>query len=1230
MAEEKKTKYQALFARLKTLPVEVQQRFKKEAGTALGAIRDREYKNHLPALAASLKGRGYRTRSTDESFERQIRKWIKEGLPFDALRKIVDCLGVDVKDFLPSLLDNPQRSLCSSNENENIAESHSPAADMQRLEITLPHIFAILKAMIREDGFQLFLRGNEIYAGSIRLEDSMAPLSETDLTHRIPLLAKRVGLSNINPDALCFAWRHELIRNKVLDKPRLVETAFQSAAYGVDTASPLRLWRGAMEHRLFEAIPQLVSVERFDSPPSSVMDCNTLELSPLLEAWPLRLMTDRRWACAEPPLPEIEPMPLDAIWVDVTVIDPLEEAGSGLTGDVAQAMDSRYENQQFCSQPASFVLERLRGSAALIGKPGIGKTTLLKWMAGQLIRQSDGRFLLPLYVPLRAYSLEKNENTDLLSFALRQCGIVRSPQIAKWKNTLEYLSGLQKRTVLLLLDGWDEVPADRRESLRTEMEFLSYRFAFIITSRASAYPTSLPVDQLHEITELPPQGIHTLIHKWFRTAGHPEMTDKLLGHLDAHPDLRRMARNPFLLNLICGICFSDEGLSGNDNMPTSRTELYRRAILRIRENHSSRYPEPFHENRQRQAERLAYWLIAEAPDAPRYVFDSHDALNCSNDPIFFKEVLCPSRLVCQWDAHSESIHFLHTTFQEYLAARHLFRDTSGDPYRLITAHALDARWQEIFRFIAGENGEIHHFFWLQMREVAKKPDRFGLIFVKLACFVAETGALDGGKNLVGIDLRDKLWPIICEGVANTAFVDAYLCLDAPGYIERIRQNEKGGSVRLNALLKRSLKRVRNPESSRTLVEDILSGNKKNAEIAIYQISEVIDNQGRGLLRDALNRDDLPIDVRRKVIRALGHARDYESAGVLIEAANHQGALADDAFYALAMIGGSFVSSALVQLLSQPSAKQQKIRIINALRDIRDGQARDGLLAELALCEPDAPVILPILEALSENPLPLHNQVLIEFLGHPDKQIRAAAAGALLEAGEACAREALVTTAQQDNCLEVRSAALAALRHQAGRNDIPWLADIVKDSHRDDLERADALEAILMTTARHLHRPDGPWMIQTAVELARIGLDKLEGELTYTAASRGFLLGEALAPRLCEICLNKSFPPSVREEACISLGKIRYSGASGIFLKLIRSKPDVEDDEASPLGDYKERLARAAAEAITKIDARLLLAESGKTAQNALIHYSLRTGHLVFSDHILDAQGKRINLPPLPS
>lgn len=305
------------------------------------------------------------------------------------------------------------------------------------------------------------------------------------------------------------------------------------------------------------------------------MDCNTLELAPLLEAWPFRLMTDRRWAYAEPPLPEIEPMPLDAIWVDVTVVDPLEEAGSDLTGDVVQAMDSRYEDRQLCSEPASFVLERLRGSAALIGDPGIGKTTLLKWMAGQLIRQSDGRFLLPLYVPLRAYSLEKSENVDMVSFALQQCGIVRSPQIAKWKNTLEYLSGVQKKTVLLLLDGWDEVPADRRESLRTEMESLSYRFAFIITSRHSAYPASLPVDRLHEITDLPPQGIHTLIHNWFRAAGHPEMTDRLFGHLDAHPDLRRMARNPFLLNLICGICFSDAGHSGHDDLPASRTELYR-------------------------------------------------------------------------------------------------------------------------------------------------------------------------------------------------------------------------------------------------------------------------------------------------------------------------------------------------------------------------------------------------------------------------------------------------------------------------------------------------------------------------------------------------------------------------------------------------------------------------------------------------------------------------------
>jgi ABC-type phosphate/phosphonate transport system ATPase subunit len=134
-------------------------------------------------------------------------------------------------------------------------------------------------------------------------------------------------------------------------------------------------------------------------------------------------------------------MHLDDVWVDLRMAG-LREAGSPLHKlDLLQSMDNRYEEQQWVSEPAPFVLEKLRGSAALIGAPGIGKTTLLKWIARRLITQPDGRFLLPFYVPLRAYSLESGDRKGLLSFALRRCGISHPHQIQRWKNVLSYLSG---------------------------------------------------------------------------------------------------------------------------------------------------------------------------------------------------------------------------------------------------------------------------------------------------------------------------------------------------------------------------------------------------------------------------------------------------------------------------------------------------------------------------------------------------------------------------------------------------------------------------------------------------------------------------------------------------------------------------------------------------------------------------------------------------------------------
>jgi HEAT repeat protein len=124
------------------------------------------------------------------------------------------------------------------------------------------------------------------------------------------------------------------------------------------------------------------------------------------------------------------------------------------------------------------------------------------------------------------------------------------------------------------------------------------------------------------------------------------------------------------------------------------------------------------------------------------------------------------------------------------------------------------------------------------------------------------------------------------------------------------------------------------------------------------------------------------------------------------------------------------------------------------------------------------------------------------------------------------------------------------------------------------------------------------------------------ELALAASLGAHLAGDEAASYLIEICTDKQSPSSVREAACMSLGKLKSHRAVPFLLELVRQEPDVMDDEEAPDMDPAKRIARAAAQAIAGIDPGVLLNEPGQTANRALAGFSISTGRLVFADGIV--------------
>jgi nucleoside phosphorylase/predicted phosphodiesterase len=223
---------------------------------------------------------------------------------------------------------------------------------------------------------------------------------------------------------------------------------------------------------------------------------------------------------------------------------------------------------------------------------------------------------------------------------------------------------------------------------------------------------------------------------------------------------------------------------------------------------------------------------------------------------------------------------------------------------------------------------------------------------------------------------------------------------------------------------------------------------------------------------------------------------------------------------------------------------------------------------------------------------------------------------------------------------VRLAALQSLVKQGGPQEVLKLARLADDEAVDVEERAEALASALQICARLT--PDS----LTLRLLSRSTLDALRtpsGLLAMSAAMHAHVLGDQIAERLLEVCRDEQASDSVREEACRSLArqlgqmKMPRNGdhtlreqAADILLELVRREPATVADEEEPNLDPRQRLAQAAAAALTEINAERLLGEPGTTCANALAAFAVRTGCLVFPDRIINASGQTIASLSQPS
>lgn len=280
------------------------------------------------------------------------------------------------------------------------------------------------------------------------------------------------------------------------------------------------------------------------------------------------------------------PIPLEKVYVTRKArLNELEHARAG-----SACGRAALQSDQTVTVPHAlrYALPREYDGLVLLAHSGAGKTTRTKYFllcfAGNKAEQQLGmpQSLLPILLSLRDIDPEQSLTANILA------------ALQKYRRDLPeefFLHYLQKGRAILLLDGLDEVPTEKKRALVSQWIHQQAHLAFpkgpvIVTSRFSGYrgEAILPGNYLRLETQdcgMPEVqqflenwliGVATHVHEgsdsWRLQA--KSQAENLFQRIMAAPALRELAVNPLMLQIIV-LVHRDRG-----TLPERRIELYQR------------------------------------------------------------------------------------------------------------------------------------------------------------------------------------------------------------------------------------------------------------------------------------------------------------------------------------------------------------------------------------------------------------------------------------------------------------------------------------------------------------------------------------------------------------------------------------------------------------------------------------------------------------------------------
>jgi len=361
----------------------------------------------------------------------------------------------------------------------------------------------------------------------------------------------------------------------------------------------------------------------------------------------------------------------------------------------------------------------------ILGKPGAGKTTFLKYIA---IRCNGGDFYsdrVPIFVTLKDFA-EAKRQPSLLAYICQQ----NSQQIADslWE-VIKLGQGL------ILLDGLDEVREEDSQRILREIRDCSQRFQrnrFILSCRIAAREYTFEQFVEVEVADFDWEQITTFAGNWFqRKVVKPE---DFLQRLEENEPIRELATNPLLLTLLC-LAFEESG-----DFPANRSELYKEGLDALLKKWDAKrgiqrdkvYKKLSVQRKEDLLSKIALTTFAggdyffKQQVAERYITDyirnlpgasaDEEALQLDSE-VVLRAIEAQHGLLV---ARAKGIYsFSHLPFHEYFAAREVVicQQSGEKALRNFVRHLTEKRWREVFLLAVGMSPNADRLLQLMKQQV---------------------------------------------------------------------------------------------------------------------------------------------------------------------------------------------------------------------------------------------------------------------------------------------------------------------------------------------------------------------------------------------------------------------------------------------------------------------------------------------------------------------------------